>query len=243
MFRYSTISDYYKCGQFYLHKHVNQEVGTPQPGGALDFGTAIHLAVQAAFEGEDAIDVFTAAWEAHKATNQTFYGGETWESLLKDGQMLMSKFSRLHLKHLNPEFIEETLSGVVGDHKFTGTVDFAGQYKGVTTVLDFKTSAKPYPKERLQHNDQLFVYNHLLRQMGKLVPYQHAYMVFKKSKWGQDAGIQVITREVTDREIQAAMSNIKLVCDQIVAGVFTKNTQQCMMGTYRCEYFTKCYGG
>lgn len=243
--RYSHLTDYNKCPKYYEHRHI---LDTPSPApasGAMAFGTACHLGVQTFFEGGDGEGVFEAMWEANRDLTYTYSNGETWETLARDGAVLMSKFKRLHLKHFKPQYVEAKLSrGYVmnqgGGVEFSGTVDFAGEYKGVKSVVDFKTSAWPYEPAKLVINEQLALYNYMLRP--DFVAEQHTYVVLKKAKYGVDAGIQVLSRPFTEAQVLDRVDNMARITHEVGRRRdFTRNTGGCMYGKNLCDYATLCF--
>lgn len=243
-FRYSEITDYYRCPTYYHLRHVERvESGAPE-SSALFFGTAMHLGVQAYLEGDDGAVVFEAAWEAHRDKPLLYYGRESWDSLAKDGEVLLTRFKRMHLKHIEPAFIEQKLEREHNGVILTGTVDTAGSYKGKRSVIDYKTSGKRYPQEKLVVNEQLSGYNFMLRgEPWKYEAEQHVYIVFRKTGVEGDAGIQVIATPVDEKFVMKRIDNMVAVAKQISKQkLLTKNTSQCIMGRYKCDYFAHCWG-
>lgn len=241
-YRYSAIADYYKCPRYYQLRHILQIQPVVTPSSALKFGTAIHAGVESYFKQENGVDTFEAFWEAERGKDLVYYGGETWDSLLADGKVLLNKFDKYHLRHLEPAYIEQKLSGTLGPIKLEGTVDFAGKYKGINSIVDFKTSGKPYNVDKLITNEQMFIYGHMLEQKQGFKAEQHIYIVFKKSRWSQDAGIQVLARPVNTISKTSSLNNVKEVAQQMSdTTCFTMNKNSCSMGTYRCDFWDHCY--
>jgi len=239
--RYSQISAYNKCQQYYKNVYVDKLPSGAPDSAALLFGSACHLGIETIFEKGDGEAVFEAAWEGHKDRAMEFSNGESWDTLNRDGVVLLSKFRRLHAKHIEPQYVESKLSKAYKDVVFTGTVDLAGTYKGVKSVIDFKTSAWPYLPEKLVVNEQLPLYNYMLRPEFEAT--QHVYFVLKKSKYGVDAGIQVLTREFTESEVISRVENAyNTVKDIEVKSVFTKNPNSCLMGKFKCNFYSNCWG-
>lgn len=240
--RYSELSDYYKCPKFYELRYVLKVASDQLPSASLLFGTAMHAALEEYLRGGDGTVTFQAFWEAERGKPITYYNGETWEGLLDDGQVLLARFQRLHLKHLEPQFLEVKLDGSYQGQPLSGTCDMAGKYKGVDSVIDFKTSAKPYEKDKIRTSEQMYIYNHMLMEAHNFNARQHVYMVFKKSYLSAVPSIQVITREVPVSELISVMANVGAVAEEITKrSLFTKNKNSCMMGKYKCEMWSHCY--
>lgn len=239
-FRYSTISDAYKCYKYYELKHVLGLKDNSDKNADLKFGTALHLAIQDMFEGGNGIDVFNIFWNAEEK-NSLVYGRLPHGVLNDIGNTLLERFERLHLKHFNMAHIEKKMEVALGDYKLTGTVDFIGEYKGVPSVVDWKTGGYPYEKEKLIINEQMYGYNAMARASLGYQAKQHVYVVFVKNP--KEPRIQVLTKEVTDDKMNNMLDNVHTMCNEITnRTVFPKNRNNCMMGKYKCSFFNTCYG-
>ena len=239
--RYSEIDAYYKCPTFYENRYVLNLAADEKESSALKFGTAIHAAVEDLFNGGDGISMFEAMWAMDEGKDMEFYR-TNWNELLEDGQRLIANFKKYHLKHFVPKFIERQVECVSGV-KLSGTIDFVGEYKGIPSIIDFKTSSRPYNKDKLETNEQLYIYNHMARVVLGYEASQHVYVVFQKRLYGKPASIQVITRNVAAKDVETALLNVTKVVKMIETGVYIKNRNSCFFGEYRCGYYSKCYGG
>lgn len=248
--RYSTISDYYRCPTLHRLKHVDKAIPEDTKSTALLFGTALHAGIEGYFEGVDGAEIFTAVWRTHQhKKGLRYYGRSTWESLLDDGEVLLSRFKRLHFKHFEPELIERkhevTLNGHSGPVRLRGTVDWAGLYKGKKSIVDWKTASRVYPKDEIIRKEQLLVYHKLAQDLGFEAD-QVVYVVFVKSPAGPR--IQVVEREITKKEVDKELENVYDVCCEIETrangGMPTiKNKESCLRGEYRCDGWQHCYKG
>lgn len=236
-YRYSTISDYYTCPTLYKHKHVD---GLKEPGlksTAMAFGTAVHLAMEVLLTAgvDEALEVFNTYWDSLDLTD---YEPDrlTKDQLKNNGQVFITRFNRLHRKHFDVVALERRLDGTVGPHKISGTVDLIARYKGIYSVVDFKTAAYRYPPERIMVNDQMPMYCHMDGNKAE----QLVYVIFIKHP--ENPSISVQTRAVTGQDVEKAMNNVGVVIDSINSGMLYKNTKSCIIGSRKCAFFKNCWG-
>lgn len=244
MIRYSAISAYYKCPRLYQLDYIEKLPKVGPESSALHFGSAVHLAIEDVLQGGPGVLTFQMLWESRRNQDMVYYGRESWESLMADGERLLSLFKRNHAKHIKAAYVEEQISGVYDKVKLMGTVDCAGEYKGVKSVIDFKTSGTRYPAEKLVVSEQLYVYNHLLSSERQYDAVQHVYIVLRKTGRDGEAGIQVITKPVSPAELTATLNNVRDVALEIAARkTFTMNRGHCIIANkYKCERYETCYG-
>lgn len=239
-FRYSAISTAHTCMQKYKLQYVDQVKTEGVPDIDLEFGTAMHSAMAATMEGVDPFLIFALYWDTLRDKPMAT-GQRSWKDLSDLGRLFLLKFERLHKKHFKPFKIEETISGNIGGHDIGGTPDYLGDYKGIASVVDFKTSNYSYRKERIKVNEQMPIYAELSRQVYGYQPQQLVYIVFNK----RDASIQVHIQKITKRLLTNALNNAILVMsDLAVRKEFPKNPNSCTMGAnYKCPYFDTCHKG
>lgn len=236
---YSTISTAQSCLQKYKLQYIDR-LSTPGLESAeLHWGTAMHTGIQAMFEEEDYVGVFSAYWSTVQNPNVKF-NRYSWEDYQAMGVRLLERFKRLHFKYFTQhQSIEQRLYGTLGPHKIEGTPDYAGLYKGIRSVVDFKTSAQPYTKEKLITNEQMPLYSYLLEQQDGFKVDQLVYYVFCKS----EERIQVLILPLTKSFLKDKIDNIRLMCEDLTSrSSFPKNPGSCMMGSFKCPYFETCYG-
>lgn len=234
---YSAVSAAYDCLEKYRLQYV-EKLPTPGPeSGDLHFGSAVHAALQAHFEGGDAADVFSVYWDSLKDL-PIAYGRLDWRGLSDSGHALVSRFVRLHARHVEPVSIETRLYGELGGHPVEGTPDLVGSYKGIPSIIDFKTSQAAYPKEKIIVNEQMPLYWHLAKQQLGYTAHQLVYFVFCKV----ERRIQVLRRPVSEATLLPMLANVEsMVQDLKTRTVFPKNRNSCMKGMYKCPYFQTCY--
>jgi hypothetical protein len=254
-FRYSTVSDFYKCGAYYKWKHVDGLDDGLGKSMDLCFGTAIHLAIQDLFEGGDGLDIFNVFW-----VMQRDKGLESsrldWTALHVLGHQLIEIFRDEHMHKFQPssdEFgngellIEQKMLGTIGAHKFSGTADFIGTFRQTKTsdpvlaLVDWKTSALPYDSYKLQCNEQIYGYVELAKQDLGIDLSHGVYGVAvkdpKNPRW------QFKVAAITPAKKAAMLANIARACDQIeeatAGNSFLRNPFACVKGKYVCPFFSK----
>jgi hypothetical protein len=238
---YSNLTTFQTCPRKYKLQVIDKEpTGEPQSGN-MHFGSALHSGLSAMLAGEDARMCFDLFWESEQGKPYTYYG-QTWESLRDFGHTFLDRFERLHLKKFKPHSIERRLYAGFDGVEFEGTPDFVGEFEGIPTVLDFKTSMKAYVKPRILANPQLYLYSWLAEHDLKYKVEQLAYMVFAMER--DKPRIQTL-RVGLHSPIQAKhVLNLWETARQAEkAGAEPiRNCNSCLMGNYTCDYFKKCWG-
>ncbi len=237
---YSAISTAYMCYRKYKFSFLDK---VPQPETpALLFGTALHAGIQATLEGDDGQSVFSIFWNTVKG-KEFDYGRYDWDYLKNAAEVQLEKFRRLHAKKFKIKQMEQRLYGTVTgpdgrDYQVEGTPDFVGEYDGVPSIVDFKTSGYTYPKEKLTVNEQMPLYAHLAKQSLGYEVQQLVYYVFVKS----DNRIQVLKTQLTPDDLANRLENIGAMCQDLTSRQsFPANRNGCLMGTYKCAYWDMCY--
>lgn len=235
-FWYSKIQSYNQCPRKFKLEHIDKTLKT-EKSAAMEFGTAMHLGIQACFEGDDPKLLFSTYWNS--VDKRLFGHGEASFSELEGvGHTLLDRFVRLHLKHFKPILIEERQFGTIGKHDFEGTPDFYGDYKGIRSIVDFKTAQYPYIKEKAAIADQLMGYAHLLSQNNHELPKQIVYVVFCK----RDVRIQVITFPLTKELLTTIVGNMNQQINRIKAdNEYPMALNSCPMYKSACVCASKLY--
>lgn len=246
-FRYSIIDTSYRC----LRKVDLQYFQDIKPEGEsadLHFGTGLHSALSAAFSQDDALgkvdpkDLFNQQWGTMKARPLKYSRG-SWEDMQEHGEVFLEKFLRLHQKKFTPLYVEKEIKFKVGNYDFSGTPDFIGHVDGTLSIVDWKTAAYPYHKEKLELNEQMYLYAHAAKQAYGIDIKQLVYVVFVKNV---DHRIQTIKVTLTEAKLKSMIDNVVAQCDLITHAKATNtlpmNRASCMMGERKCEYYGRCYG-
>jgi hypothetical protein len=240
-FWFSKLRVYRQCPYLYKLQFID---GVKLETRSLDteFGTAINLGLDAIIKQEsDGQSVFQLYWETTPRDLTRFR--YDWEAFAKMGPELLRKFRDKQAKHYEPILVGERIYGKVGKHDFEGEPDFYGKYKGKLTVIDFKTSAKNYPAQKIVSDEQMVGYAHLLEQNGHKPAEQTMYQVLVKDFNAPKLQNPIICELTSSRKYQI-LSNIEATCDEIAARtVFTKNPDAYFMGENVSPYFEHAFGG
>lgn len=239
-FRYSTLGDYNKCPQYYELKHIVGLNDGSDKSADMAFGSALHLAIQDLFEGGNGLDVFNVFWEAAEK-NELEYSRYKHEELAWFGKEFIEQFlEKMHL--FKPSLLELKMwMPITAEYGFSGTVDFLGEFKGVRSVVDWKTSALPYDGYKIRCNEQMYGYAELAYQELGYDAEQVVYVVFIKDH--KNPRIQVKTVPITREKVTKKLDNIKAMCKDIYErSVFHKNSSQCVVGKRICKFFDHCHG-
>lgn len=242
----SMLSAAYRCQKYYKLLYVDKLTQEGKHSADLQFGTSMHFAIENYLvHKSDPVESFKMSWEP--AAHELEYGRMGREALEINADILLPRFERLHAKKIKVEQIEQrlfgTLKGSMGDIKVEGTPDVLGQYEGVPSVIDFKTSGFRYPKEKVYLAEQMYLYAHLAAQNGFKTE-QVVFMVLIK---GTTPSIQVLTRKITQGEIDRVISNIYIQCQALnkaeVSDLWSRNTNSCIMGERKCGFYQQCWEG
>ncbi len=238
-FWFSKISDSRKCMRYYKLKHLDG-IKVPQlPAADLEFGTAMHLAINECLENKDGYAAFMAYWGPleHTPMQPSRY---SWGELAKMADVFVGRFERLHKKHFEPFKMEERIHAELGGHAFEGTPDFLGGYKGIPSIVDFKTAAYRYDKNKLICDEQMPGYAALAEKALGYKVEQRAYIVFIKS--ATDPSIQTLISPLTYTQTKYSIDNVLETCDDLVERKrFPRNTSACLNGTNKCPYWSVCF--
>lgn len=253
-YRYSTVSDFYKCAQFYRFKHIDGLDDGLGKSMDIVFGTAIHMAIEDLFSSGDGLDIFSTFWvmQKDKGLEQSRCG---WHELHVMGVKLIEIFRDEHMhkfsvhKDLSGPALEWKMHGYIGKHLFSGTADFIGTFQQtknaepILALVDWKTSAMPYDNYKLQCNEQIYGYVELAKQHRSITLTHGVYGVAvkdpKNPRW------QFKVAEITPDKHASMIKNIEKACDQIEeatkAESFLRNPGACVKGRFVCPFFSKCF--
>lgn len=148
VYSYTQISQYLTCPKRYRHRYLDgwKEKDTR---AAMLFGRAFELALGAYFRREDPGDVLFREWSVCKGQHLQFSNHDTWDRMLDQGIMLLTRFcqdDRIHVPHprrnLQVKFVRS-----VGRNEFVSYIDGIGKLDGRRCLLEWKTSSSRYPDE------------------------------------------------------------------------------------------------
>lgn len=243
-YRYSSLQTAYNCQRKFKYQYIDK-IPTNEPlNGDLYFGTCMHSSIRAILEGEDGVDVFNTMWELEDE-NKTKFGRYGYDDLKSQAEILLERFARLHSKFFTDGVHERKIEfELTATETISGTPDFYGLYKGIPSIVDFKTAGYRYPKEKILVNQQMPLYSYGLRKLGVFDAKQYVYIVLIK---GKEPSIQVLTHPIDGAVEKACILNVLAVCTQLSNKHgdedFVQNPNSCIQydGT-KCPYWTKCHG-
>lgn len=238
---YSNFSVLRQCGQKYRLK-VIEKIPEGGPNVAMEFGTAMHAALNNALEDKDpetAMMVFSMLWE--KVAPTLDFKGQRHDANahLEMGVRFIGNFTRKYATKMRLITGEKRLYAPVTETiSVEGTPDALVEWNGEYVLLDFKTSAYNYEAEKSACSLQLNLYAHLLEASGLTVN-KLCYFVFSKATGSTQTPLLV----EYDRKKAVPMIMDMLAYAERNAGYHEKNPNACVMGKNVCGYFSRCYGG
>lgn len=202
---------------------------------ALEFGTAMHMALQSHFEGDDPYAMFNTYWDS-VLKSKLEYDRFSWEDLRTlANDKFLPNFLRLHSKKFSEFKQEEKLEMPFLDtHVLEGTYDMSCQVEGKLTIVDFKTSAREYTTSKIYRNPQMYIYAALYKHKYGKLPEQLMYKVFIKS----EGRIQTLKRDLTQQDQDHIMGNVEAICKNMLRMVEEKS----IYSNYNCYCAKKCWG-
>ncbi len=237
-YRYSGLDTAHSCLRKFKEIYID---GAPSEESIdMLFGTSLHAGLQAMLEGDNAGATFKAVFDTSLGSGMK-EGRKSTEELYGLGGVFLGRFERLHRKKFGEGKCEAALSGKIGGFDVEGTADFVGLYEGVPSILDFKTSAYAYPKEKILTSEQMPIYAELAKQCLGFEAKQIVYYVFCKG----EGRIQTLTRTLTQEFLDMHLANVlTYIQDLDKRTTWPKNSNSCMYGRdSKCSFFDKCWGG
>ena len=235
----SAIKDYQTCPRLYQDKHIKGIV--PYESGLdAEFGTALHMGIEHMLKGEDGKMYFDTYWQSVKDKPLKKFKFD-WRCLEFNGHVFLKKFADRYLPDIKPVFQEERIFATMNGRKLEGTPDVMGEYKGIPSVMDFKTSSVRYSDDMIECEEQMSFYAKLAIANGIYAPQQKVFFNFVKDF--KEPSIRTpLIKQLTSEDLSATLDNVMSVIDQIESGKFHKNTQSCVRGPIKCSNFQNCWG-
>lgn len=230
-FSYSAISTADRCRRLYKYVYVDKLTPEEPKSANLSFGSAIHCGVE---------EILTIG--SHEAFNllvkSTPELNETHEIL---GNRLLANFKKNHAQDFNIMMLEERVGMDLPEDglRLEGTPDFVGEYNGVPSIVDFKTSSQRYNEDQIACSDQMLLYHYIVAQTTGYVAKQLVYVVFIKTK---DPYIQVISKSIDSFDYEARIANILDKCKELdKISQFPQNYSMCLSFGQKCPFWDKCH--
>ena len=147
-YSYTQISQYLTCPRRYRHRYLD---GWKEKDirAAMLFGRAFEQALGAYFRREDPGDVLFREWLACKDQGPRFSNHDTWDRMLEQGIMLLTRFCqddrvRIHQPRRN---LQIKFTRPIGRNEFVAYIDGIGKLEGTRCLLEWKTSSRRYTEE------------------------------------------------------------------------------------------------
>ena len=163
VYSYTQISQYLICPRRYRHRYLDGWA-EKDTRAAMLFGRAFELALGAYFRREDPGDTLFREWSICKDRGLHFAGRDTWDRMLEQGIMLLTRFcqdGRVHVA--NPRrHLQLKVTRRIAHNDFVGYIDAIGTLDGKRCLLEWKTSSHRYaekPIELLSLDPQLVCYS------------------------------------------------------------------------------------
>ena len=237
---FSKISNARDCLRKYQLKHIDKVVIEGPKQGDLEFGTAIHAALNDILEGGDGVGLFGIYWDS-MLHEKVEYGRYKWAELNDMGPPLLERFIRIHQKKFKPYKMEERMFVKLGDTDYEGTPDFLGDFEGIPSVVDFKTAGYRYDSRKILCDEQMPGYALMAKEAYGYEAKQLVYVVLIKSSTKPD--IQIIKTPLTNDISRAIMINIdETTSDLKDRKSFPRNPSSCIRGSIVCPYLATCFG-
>jgi PD-(D/E)XK nuclease superfamily len=165
MYSYTQISQYLSCPRRYRHRYID---GWNQKDNraAMLFGRAFELALGAYFRKEDPGEVLFHEWTLCKTQGLQFSNCDTWDRMLEQGIMLLTRFcqdDRVHVPEPRKD-LQIKISRRIAGNEFIAYIDAIGELDGKLRLLEWKSSSGRYPEspsELLTLDPQLVCYSWL----------------------------------------------------------------------------------
>ena len=238
-YSYTQISQYLTCPRRYRYRYLDgwKEKDTRAP---VVFGRVFEVALGAFFRREDPGDVLFREWSAYKHQNLLFSKGDTWDSMLSQGVMLLIRFcqdDRIRIAQPKRN-LQIKLTRPIAGNEFVSYIDAIGKLDGTRYLLEWKTSSRLYPEQPeglLKLDPQLVCYSWITG-----IP-EVAQIVFVRKRFAEIQYLKTIIsqqqRNEFGRLVQATIQRIESAEFLAHSGIrFPQNP--CMT----CPYTGLCLG-
>lgn len=241
---YSAYSSALSCLRKYKYCYIDKVVPEGPDSGDLIFGSALHSAINASLTGQDGQATFELYWSSYKE-KEVEYGRFKWADLSKIGAEFIRKFERFFVPSLKLQFAEKRLHSEFLGVRLDGQPDFIGEFNGVRTLADWKTSSSNYSPNKSDVALQLYLYAYLAIKNGLGPIDQLAYFVFNKGtgsiqtplvwKFEHDKMLQALNAMTSYARI--FQGEVKYLSD---AG-YPQNWNSCLDYNRKCSYYNFCH--
>jgi len=234
----SQINTYLMCPEKYRHSYV---VGTPPSHrpAALGFGSAIHHALALFYEfikthGRKPSptrmqSAFSDRWdvELDDALPIQYKRGEDAGKVKDLGVNMLARFHEtgfvpdkvLAVEHPFSVEIPDPATGRILEEALVGAIDLLCEHKGQVVIVEHKTAARKYARDKLVYDMQPSAYQFAARELGVRNP-GLAFQVLLKTKPPQ---VEFTTVTRTQEQEEEMLSTYTQVLKAVTQGIFWKN--------------------
>lgn len=148
-YSYTQISQYLTCPRRYRYRYLD---GWKQKDNraAMLFGRAFEQALGAIFRHEDPGEVLFREWSGCKNQDLQFAERDTWDRMLEQGLMLLTRFCqdhRVRVRQPRRNLQIKIVRPVSPTNDFVAYIDAVGELDGTRCLLEWKTSSCRYPEQ------------------------------------------------------------------------------------------------
>jgi len=163
-YSYTQISHYLTCPRRYRYRYLDgwKERDTR---AAMLFGRVFEQALGAYFRREDPGAVLFQEWSACKDQGLRFSHNDTWDRMLEQGIMLLTRFcqdDRIQVRQPQRNLQIKFTRSILEKNDFVAHVDAIGKVDGTRCLIEWKTTASRYsvePEGLLALDPQLVCYS------------------------------------------------------------------------------------
>jgi CRISPR/Cas system-associated exonuclease Cas4 (RecB family) len=148
-YSYTQISQYLTCPRRYRYRYLDGWKQKDNRASML-FGRAFEQALGALFRREDPGDVLFREWSAHKHLNLEFSARDSWDRMLEQGILLLTRFcqdQRVRVRQPQRQLQVKVLKHLSRSNDFIAYIDAIGELDGTHCLLEWKTSSSRYPEK------------------------------------------------------------------------------------------------
>jgi CRISPR/Cas system-associated exonuclease Cas4 (RecB family) len=169
IYSYSQINQYLSCPRAYRHRYLEgwKEKDTR---ANLIFGRAFEQALSSYFRGEDSGLRLHDEWAKFRSTELDYGRGDTWDSMLTQGVMLLERFcqeNRVQVVHPESHVQVKVTRQLSPQSQFVSYIDAIGELDGTPSIIEWKTTSARYaeaPSGLLALDPQLLCYSWMTGQ-------------------------------------------------------------------------------
>ncbi len=219
----SMLTSYLQCPLAFYYQYIAQ-IKLPTPQIHFAFGSAIHEAIDAMYQGQNVIESFKQSFDITRLLDneKTLYdeylklGIEMLTNYLKEHEILSKLYdlndgnSELYIKRklINPLTNEES------SLPMSGRIDRLTK-SGI--IIDYKTSKNKWNPDDISSKLQTDLYNLWYFSEYKKVPKDTLYIILlkKDKKVGKGETMQVISKHTTIDELASTFVEVEIMLQKI----------------------------